>query len=236
VYGTMTTEQAPDEMDVMAAEYAMGLLTGEELAEAKRLLATDRAFAQAVTDWEMRLASMTDELAPVAPRPAVKQALFAELFPTPERKPWWARLWLWQGVSALSVLLLAFLLSSGLGNPPADGGPLYTAEIVSEAGDFRVVAVVDKSTNEVFLTRTAGAAPEGRILQVWAHGEGEPATSVGLWPQGDTVRIAMPPEIAAVEGILTLGVSEEPVGGSPTGSPTGRVFGTVDIPGVSSRL
>jgi anti-sigma-K factor RskA len=232
----MTTDQTPDDMDVMAAEYAMGLLTGDELVEAKRLAATDRTFAQAVTDWEMRLATMTDELAPVAPRPAVKQALFAEVFPTSQRKPWWRKLWIWQAVSALSVVLLVFLLTSGLGNQPPESGPLYTAEIVSDAGDFRVVAVVDKSTNEVFLTRTAGAAPEGRILQVWAHGEGEPATSVGLWPEGDTIRIAMPQDIAAVEGILTLGVSEEPVGGSPTGSPSGRVFGTVDIPGVSGSI
>jgi anti-sigma-K factor RskA len=43
----------------------------------------------------------------------------------------------------------------------------------------------------------------------------------------------MPPTIAEVRGVLTLGVSEEPPGGSPTGSPSGRVFGTVDIPGVT---
>ena len=232
----MTTDQTPDDMDVMAAEYAMGLLTGDELVEAKRLAATDRRFAQAVTDWEMRLATMTDELAPVPPGPAVKQALFAEVFPASERQPWWRKLWVWQAVSALSVVLLVFLLTSGLGSQPPVSGQLYTAEIVSDAGDFRVVAVVDKSTNEVFLTRTAGAAPEGRVLQIWAHGEGEPATSVGLWPEGDTIRIAMPQDIAAVEGILTLGVSEEPVGGSPTGSPSGRVFGTVDIPGVSGSI
>ena len=62
------------------------------------------------------------------------------------------------------------------------------------------MAVVDKSTDEIFLTRTRGAAPEGRILQVWAHGPGEPAMSVGLWPEGDTIRLPMPETIAAVEG------------------------------------
>lgn len=232
----MSMEQTPEEHDMLAAEYAMGLLSGDELVTAKRLATTDSAFAQLVTQWEIRLASMTDTLAPEQPRAAVKAALLAQVFPAAPRQPLWQKLWLWQGLSALSVLALVVLLASGPQTQPPVSGPVYTAEIVSQAGDFRVVAVVDKTTNEVFLTRTAGAAPEGRILQVWAHGEGAPATSVGLWPQGDTIRIAMPQDIAAVEGILTLGVSEEPVGGSPTGSPTGRVFGTVDIPGVSNSI
>ena len=39
----------------------------------------------------------------------------------------------------------------------------------------------------------------------------------------------MPQTIAAVEGVLTLGVSEEPPGGSVTGSPSGRVFGNFSL-------
>lgn len=116
---------------------------------------------------------------------------------------------------------------------PDDAGPFYTAEIIAEAGDFRVIAVVDRSLDEVILTRTLGAAPEGRILQVWAHGPGEPAISVGLWPEGESIRLSLPAQIAAVTGVLTVGVSEEPVGGSPTGSPSGRVYGTIDFPAVT---
>lgn len=224
-----------EENDLLAAEYAMGLLTGDDLVEARGLAASDAAFAQAITAWEFRLASLTDELAPETPRASVKQALMADLFPTTQRKPFWERLWVWQAAGALSLTLLAGVLFFDTGAAP-DTGPIYSAEIVAEAGDFRVVAVVDKSTNEVFLTRTAGAAPEGRILQVWAHGPNAPAESVGLWPEGDTIRLPMPETIAAVEGVLTIGVSEEPPGGSVTGSPSGRVFGTVDIPDVTQAL
>jgi len=187
-----------------------------------------------VTGWEIRLATLTDELRPQTPDPETKKTLLAQLFPAPAPVRWWEKLRIWQGISALSVLALAVLFMSDVATGPEPTGPLYTAEIKAEAGDFRVVAVVDKSTNEVIMTKTAGAAPDGRILQVWAHGEDAPAISVGLWPEGDTVRLAMPAVIAAVEGTLTLGVSEEPPGGSVTGSPSGRVFGTVDIPGVNS--
>lgn len=231
----MMSDETPEDLDLLAAEYALGLATGEDLVKAQRLATTDSDFAGMVTSWEIRFAAMTDDLAPQQPRPALKKALLAKVFPQAGPVPFWERIRVWQTAGALSLLLLAAVLVTDLIQQPAPTGPLYTAEIVAQEGDFRVVAVVDKSTNEVFLTRTVGAAPEGRVLQVWAHGEGAPAISVGLWPEGDTIRLPMPETIAAVEGVLTLGVSEEPPGGSPTGSPSGRVFGTVDIPGVSDE-
>ncbi len=230
----MTDEFEDDEM--LAAEYAIGLLEGDELDAARRRASSDPAFASRVVGWEARLSQMAD-LAPIAPPSTAKTAVMAQLFPDAARVPVWRRLGLWQALTggALAALLLVMLV---WWQPiaPTGGGPLYTAEIVSDAGDFRVVAVVDKTRNEVFLTRTAGAAPEGRILQVWAHGPDEPAQSVGLWPEGENVRLILPPEIAAVRGTLTLGVSEEPPGGSLTGSPSGRVFGTVDIPNVTEAI
>jgi anti-sigma-K factor RskA len=228
--------EAPETEDMLAAEYALGLLEGADLVAAQKRVGADPAFAKRVVAWEARLSQMAD-LDPVAPPPAAKAALMQRLFPDRRPEPFWRRLGLWQaltGAAVTALLVLAVLI--GQPGPQGVTGPLYTAEIVSAAGDFRVVAVVDKTRNEVILTRTAGAAPQGRILQVWAHGPDEPAQSVGLWPEGETVRLSLPTEIAAVRGTLTLGVSEEPPGGSPTGSPSGRVFGTVDIPNVAEAI
>ena len=231
---TKPEDDMPED-DLLAAEYALGLLTDGDFEVARGRIASDLAFASAVARWEEQFAGMTDELLPIAPRPAVKTALMTRLFPAAQKVGIWQRIWLWQSVAVGALAVAAFMLVREPVIEPQQG-PLYTAEIVSTEGDFRVVAVVDKTTNEVFLTRTAGAAPAGRILQVWAHGPGEPAMSVGLWPEGETVRLELPPTIAAVQGVLTLGVSEEPPGGSPTGSPSGRVFGTVDIPDVGRSL
>ena len=223
------------EDDMLAAEYALGLLDGDERAAARARLSSDPAFARDVAFWEDRLAGLAAELPSEAPSPRAKAALMTRLFPEPERPSFWRRTGLWQLLAAGAVAVAAFAFLVDAPAPvDAPTTTLYSGEIVSEAGDFRVVALVDKARDEVILTRTAGAAPEGRILQVWAHGPGEPALSVGLWPEGETVRLPLPPTIAAVRGTLTLGVSEEPPGGSPTGSPSGRVFGTVDIPGVAA--
>lgn len=226
------TEQMNDK-DMLAAEYALGVLEGDDLARALSLLASDQDFAAEVTAWEMRLVGLNDDIDAVTPSAGAKAALNTRLFGAQKSGAWMS--WLWPVATLAAVFVAAFLLISDLQQPA--GGPLYTAEISSAEGDFRVIAVVDKTANEVILTKTLGGAPEGRVLQVWAHGPGEPAESVGLWtPGATTVRLALPPRIAAVNGVLTLGMSEEPQGGSVTGSPSGRVFGTVDIPGVVSAL
>lgn len=223
----------PEDDDALAAELALRLLSGEELTAARRRAAEDRAFARRVADWEIRTAALAAEVEPVAPRATTRRAVLTAVSPPARREPAWRRVRVWQALGAASLAAVAIVAVVVATRPAPPAGPLYAAAIVSDRGDFRVVAVVDKTSDEVILTRTLGGPPAGRILQVWAHGPGEPAESVGLWPEGSTVRLKLPERIAAVEGVLTLGVSEEPVGGSPTGSPSGRVFGTVDLPGVT---
>lgn len=232
----MTADTERDALDMLAAEYALRLLDGDELDRAEALLKSDPSFSNAVQSWEMRLASFADEIEEVDAGTAAKKALMNRLFPDAAPTPLLERIGFWKWAAAASIAMAAVLALFTYNSADLNSGPLYTAQIVSEEGDFRVVAVVDKSSNEVFLTRTAGAAPEGRVLQVWAHGPDAPAVSVGLWPEGESIRLALPAVVASAEGTLTLGVSEEPLGGSPTGSPSGRVFGTVDIPNVVSAL
>lgn len=219
----------PDDMDILAAEYALRVLPAEELAQAEHLLVTDPQFAGLVAKWEAHLATLADELPEVAPRAAVKAAVLERLFVQQERTGFWSGVTAWRGLALASIVAMGAMLWVNTSRVDPVAGPIFASEIVSETQDFRVIAVVDTTSNEIILTKTIGAAPEGRILQVWAHGPDKPAISVGLWPDGDSVRLPMPSDIAAVNDILTIGVSEEPVGGSLTGSPSGRVFGTVDI-------
>ncbi len=225
-----------DNDDMLAAEYAIGLLEGADRDTARARAASDPAFAARIIGWESRLSQMAD-LPEINPPAAAKAAVMQRVFPAAAETSFWHRLGLWQALTGGAVAALLLLaVAHWQPGPQNQTGPLYTTEIMSQTGDFRVVAVVDMARSEVILTRTAGAAPEGRILQVWAHGPDAPAQSVGLWPDGETVRLPLPPEIASVRGTLTLGVSEEPPGGSPTGSPSGRVFGTSDIPNVSEAI
>ena len=55
------------DLDILASEYALGILDSGERAEAERLRASDAAFARMVSEWEQRLAPLAEAVAPVPP-------------------------------------------------------------------------------------------------------------------------------------------------------------------------
>ena len=58
----------PAEMrDLLAAEYALGLLEGDELVRAREMAETDGEFAALVASWHGKLIGLTDEIATVEP-------------------------------------------------------------------------------------------------------------------------------------------------------------------------
>ena len=76
---------SPDEL--IAAEYALGVLAGTERTAAAQRVARDAAFATLVTAWEERLAPWTAELIEVAPPPQVWERIAAQLFGSQRQRP-----------------------------------------------------------------------------------------------------------------------------------------------------
>lgn len=68
-----------DERDLLAAELALGLLTGSERAEAQRLRLSDQSFAVAVDEWAERLAPLGHAVPPVTASAALWQAIERKL-------------------------------------------------------------------------------------------------------------------------------------------------------------
>lgn len=217
--------------DMLAAEYAIGLLQNDEMHEVRLRTLYDREFALRVSAWEQYLVQLVDFI-PVQPPSTLRAKILAEMFEEkPQVIPLWQRLGLWQAITggalALSALLGLFLFQEA---KHQTSSTVSASEIVSSTGDFRVLALLDKADNAVVLTQTLGGPSPGRVLEVWAHGPNQPARSLGLWLEGENARFMLPDEIADTLGELTLGVSEEAPGGSRIGSPSGRVFGTTNIP------
>lgn len=50
--------------DVLAAELSLGLLTGDELAQATRRARIDQTFAVLVEDWDIHFSILTNDTAP----------------------------------------------------------------------------------------------------------------------------------------------------------------------------
>ncbi|MGB3165154.1 MAG: anti-sigma factor [Alteraurantiacibacter sp.] len=69
----------PDGPDILAGEYALGVLEGEELVAAQRQFLSDRDFADRVGWWRLKLANMAETAGEVEPSADVWPAILRRL-------------------------------------------------------------------------------------------------------------------------------------------------------------
>ena len=208
---TLTPEDA-----ALAAEFAMGLLTPPEANAFKQRMQVNPALLGEVHDWHEHLATLTDGIETRAPRGA-KRRLERRLFGVPRRS-----LWFWQALSGAGITL-AFVLGMLFFAQPADKPvQIYAAEITAADDSLRVLAVFDGKS--LRLSRTAGQAANDRALELWLIKGNTPPVSLGVLDTNPTSEKPIPDDMRLRLVGGTLAISDEPVGGSPTGQPTGEVL------------
>lgn len=223
-----TPPDGPENEDdrVLAAEYALGLLTDEERAQFEAQLDTDAALRAEVVAWDEHFARVIlEEVDEVAPSPQVAKRLQTVLF-KPDKQSFWQQIWPYGlgGVAAALVLWLS--ISTGI-LVPEDAAlqPDLVAELSpTPDGEGLVIrAAVDTTRGALQIVRAAGAPPDGRVFELWLiAGEAAPV-SLGLLDEGSSTLIDLPQDVVALLPGTLLAISDEPPGGSPTGAPTGAV-------------
>ncbi len=209
---------------MLAAELALSLLEGDELRAAQARLRRDPGFADLVTLWQERLVAMTDDIAAVAPARRVKKKLMKRLFPAP-RVPLSQRLWVWKGIAFAAMAFAAYLGVQQLARlPQTDPGAVFATQMTAQTVPLQVLAVLDPARGDVAFSRVVGQEPQGRSFEVWAILPGAAPVSLGVLPQAPTLRVQLPEQMLIRAAELTFAISDEPAGGSPTGSPTGDIL------------
>jgi anti-sigma-K factor RskA len=212
--------------DLLAAEYALGVLAGTERAAAEQRVAREPAFARLVTDWEQRLAPWAAEIAEVAPPPQLWDRIAGALPAQTQAGGLWQSIAFWRGLSfaagALAAACLAALIYLG---PFTRQQPLVAA--IEGGGHRHFVATIDTRRGTVAVVPAAFSADATRVPELWlVPPDGKPR-AVGLLRADQTVTLTLPPELAALaKDDAVLAVSLEPPGGSTTGLPTGPVIAT----------
>jgi anti-sigma-K factor RskA len=226
-----------EEIDLLAAEYAIGLLEGGERAEAARRAAREPDFAFLVEEWNERLAPMLDTVAPVAPDPALWERIRTSL-EEPDKRPVEIvairrRLTMWQGYSAaVTALAASLLLVVGLRtaeSPPAPQPappirPVMVATLAPETGPASLTASYDPATNSLVVAPAALNPVPGHDHELWIIPDDGKPRSLGLVAASRQRRVTLPAGLSP--GLVeraTIALSAEPTGGSPTGQPTGPV-------------
>jgi anti-sigma-K factor RskA len=222
-----------------AAEYVLGLLSPEEHKLAEERMEIDPAFKALVLRWTEDFAAMTEDVPAITPPKPLERLLIQRLFPDAAPPPARSRLaWLWP-VAALGGLAAAAVAAVLVLNPGVlgrGGEPEYLARLASQGDALVVEARFDADTNRLDLQRLAGEIPEGRDLELWLvrMEDGAPVSTVslGVIPRDPEGVVDVSAELAAEFPGNALALSDEPLGGSPTGQATGPVVAIGPLTGL----
>ncbi|HEX9946898.1 MAG TPA: anti-sigma factor [Allosphingosinicella sp.] len=246
-----------EELDLLAAEYALGLADGADQARAESLLAADPDFRGRVERWSGRLAPLLDDVEAASPPLGlwgrIEQAIDAAAAPAPPATaPASAppatppasnvhvlrrKVNLWRGYSAAATALAASLAFFLVARPPAQApapppapapapapAPLV-ATMEAEGSPAKLVATYDPASGILLVAPAAGvSAVPGHAHELWLiPADGKPRP-MGLLEPGAPRRMPIPPALLAeMKAQVTLALSVEPAGGSPSGLPTGPI-------------
>jgi anti-sigma-K factor RskA len=206
----------PENVDMLAAEYALGTLRGPARRNFERRRRRDPFIDRRVAAWENRFALLALRLKPVTPS--------ADVWPALQRR-------IGSGShGALRALVAAIALVAVLGfgwvvwqelRPPQ-----ATAEFASASGEtLWHVELAARGDRLEIATLGKPDVPDARARELWALPEGGAPVSLGLMPASGEARLALDDrQRAALKAAANIAVSDEPVGGSPTGAPTGDVL------------
>lgn len=216
--------RAPGDMDLPggweagAAEYALGLMPREEIDGFEARLASDADLQQDVAAWTEYFATFTDPIPETAPPPQVLRRIEAHVFgPSANMPSLWKQVMPYLVGAVCGAALAWIVFASGLLEPARPG---LTADLRGDAG-LVLSARFEPSTGVLTVDREAGAAGEGRVLELWLMPrDGGAPVSLVLLRRAQTL-VALPPALTDDLDGAQLMVSVEPAGGAPGGMPTG---------------
>jgi anti-sigma-K factor RskA len=219
--------------DKLAAEYVLGTMSARARRRFEIYLRGNPQLRKAVSQWEVRLASLTDAVAPIEPPLRVWRAVRARLHFGRASSAFWENVSFWRLSSFASGLLaLALILFVAMPKPqaPEDTGRM-------------VVVMNDIATSRPAMTASWEPGQRGgRSLRIRVMGHAEmaantawelwmlpggdqPPVSLGLITTHETQVVNVPQALAArLDASQGLAMSVEPAGGSPTGRPSGPIL------------
>ena len=242
----MTPDLSPDQ--VLAMDMALGALDREARKAAEVRMRSDSAFRAEVERWQALLSPLADELDPVLPPASVWAGVQAEIAPPPRAamavvpqpdapRGLWNSLPLWRtlGLAGPAFAALALVLlnpsapSPGTlpGALPETPPALLSASLKAADGTPLLAATFDPLRGTVVLTPASDQASTDRVPELWViEGEAPPRSLGVIAITAPNAHAISSQRLSGLQPGVVLAISMEPIGGSPTGLPTGPVIAT----------
>ncbi|WP_016744228.1 anti-sigma factor [Rhizorhabdus wittichii] len=219
-----------DDIDMLAGEYVLGTLDDAERRAFQRRLLTDPAAVAAVATWQERLSPLLLAVPEEAPPTGLWTRIGADAGPANDN----GRLRRWQ-VATVAAALVA-LVSTGVAlrpriEPAAPApqvaqqapSPLFqsVAALSEQGGAPALLVTYDRDRKEMRVMPVNVAPRPGHSLELWVIAGKAAPKSIGLMREDGAT--ALDRMALDLQQEMTIAVSVEPKGGSPTGLPTGPV-------------
>ena len=226
---TDSTKPLSMEDSIEAAEYALGVMQGQSRLQFERRLQHEPRLADSVRQWNENLAGFAEEIAPVVPPPRIRVALERDLFavePPGSRPSVWNSLQFWRGLAFASLIAMLALVSWTLYPATIAPGSGLVAQVTGQTNAVTLIAYYDESRGELRLNRTQGMPASGRSFELWLIAGKDAPISLGVLSEAVNGKVIVPAGLRNKIRGGVLAISDEPLGGSPTGAPTGSVLAT----------
>jgi anti-sigma-K factor RskA len=212
-----------DDPEILAGELALGLLEGSDRAAALRLMLADPGFARRVYAWRAYLAPFDDAIAELSPPTGLWRSIDRRLSGADR-----GALVRWRAAAIAATALAAALLGvialrapAPLRVPVAAPAPQLVAQLGAPQATALLAVYEDQGGN--LIVRPAVVDAHDRDAELWVIPKGGKPVSLGVIARDRPTRVALGTRRSLLSRDAILAVSLEPIGGSPTGQPTGPV-------------
>jgi anti-sigma-K factor RskA len=227
-----------DDIDGLAAEYVLGTLSREERQSVVERRMVNKELNRAIEAWESRFGPWIDTVAPVAPSPNLYNKIRAQVGlaqnvvslklreqQNARRADRWRNAF--AGATAIAAALVGVL---GYRETFKRSEATQYVAVLNAGKDLPAfLLTVDTRTNMAVITAVNAPVQSDKTYQVWMVSDEMPKPkSLGMVNKPGEMQL-MPMRSGKEMNLLmnaSFAVSVEPMGGSPTGAPTGPVLFT----------
>ncbi len=232
-----------DEKALIAAEYALGLLSPDEEKSVSSRARQDPDLQAEIDSWNDRFTRFIDELSPIAPPETVwtnvkghlrKTRWSSETKPNPAKSPkssFWENTAFWRGLSFASLgttavaSFIAVLVSwelKSITQTPAQDRLVAALEAVKAEDGASFVATYDPLRKQLIIVPATLVRDTQRVPELWLVTKDERVISLGVVDSRQAQVVVIPPDlIKETNSEAGLVITLEPPGGAPGGVATG---------------
>jgi len=219
----------PELRDRLAAEYVLGTMKGGARRRFQEYLRRDAGLRADVARWEAHLTPLTERLSVIEPPARVWSRIKAQLDQTvapasAKAAPGlWESLGFWRTLGLGATGIAAALLVVFVTLKPVEPEPMLMAVLAEDSNDARVY--IEQPRSNVLMVKMVKPwkTNAGIAHELWVIPKDGAPRSLGVINSTTDTKIDLAGLDAKLVNGALLAVSLEPPGGSPSGSPTGKV-------------